>query len=190
MNAEAKKRVGRPSARDKILKAAEQLVIQDGVQTLTLEEVAARAGVSKGGLFYHFPTKEDLLKAMVARVVELSDATEAEYEEILGGGPSSRLRAVIAVAKDRPFGDDKLSAALLAAAANDLSLLAPIREVTKQRFDKLKSSPIAFEAAAVIELAVTGLQMLELFGLDTLQKSDRDLILEWLDELAKGQTVG
>ncbi|SWD32702.1 transcriptional regulator [Klebsiella pneumoniae] len=48
-----------------ILIAASEIVKEEGVVKLTLEAVAQRAGVSKGGLLYHFPSKEALIKGMV-----------------------------------------------------------------------------------------------------------------------------
>ncbi|GCB56911.1 hypothetical protein rerp_33190 [Rhodococcus erythropolis] len=47
--------------RDRILDALEKLLLVSGVAQVTLEGVAAEAGVSKGGLLYHFPSKEALL---------------------------------------------------------------------------------------------------------------------------------
>ena len=44
----------RPSARARLLDAAVAVVRRDGAQALTLDAVAAEAGVSKGGLLYHF----------------------------------------------------------------------------------------------------------------------------------------
>ena len=41
-----------------ILDAANRIVIGQGVERLTLEQVAAEAGMSKGGLLYHFPRKK------------------------------------------------------------------------------------------------------------------------------------
>ena len=41
--------------------------LTSGAVHLTLDAVAERAGVSKGGLLYHFPSKESLLQAMVDR---------------------------------------------------------------------------------------------------------------------------
>ncbi len=45
--------------------AASEIVKEEGVVKLTLEAVAQRAGVSKGGLLYHYPSKEALIKGMV-----------------------------------------------------------------------------------------------------------------------------
>ena len=56
--------------RQKILAAASQIVQCKGVAKLTLEAVAKEAGVSKGGLLYHFSNKEALIEGMIVRGVE------------------------------------------------------------------------------------------------------------------------
>jgi AcrR family transcriptional regulator len=50
---------------------------------VTLEAVAAEAGVSKGGLLYHFPTKDALLEALVQDWLDRFEAdVEAEAGEL------------------------------------------------------------------------------------------------------------
>jgi TetR/AcrR family transcriptional regulator len=54
-----------------LLEAALDLFVEKGFAATRVEEVAARAGVSKGTLFLYFPSKEDLFKAVVrASVIE------------------------------------------------------------------------------------------------------------------------
>jgi len=48
-----------------LLEAALDLFVEKGYAATRVEEVAARAGVSKGTLFLYFPSKEDLFKAVV-----------------------------------------------------------------------------------------------------------------------------
>ncbi|MDB5743334.1 MAG: transcriptional regulator, TetR family [Polaromonas sp.] len=48
-----------------LLKAALELFVEKGFAATRVEEVAARAGVSKGTLFLYFPSKEELFKAVV-----------------------------------------------------------------------------------------------------------------------------
>ncbi|MEJ1155735.1 MULTISPECIES: TetR/AcrR family transcriptional regulator [Microbacterium] len=62
-----------PLAREKVLDAFEQIMIDDGERAATLEATARAAGVSKGGLLYHFGTKEALELALVARLSVLVD---------------------------------------------------------------------------------------------------------------------
>jgi AcrR family transcriptional regulator len=56
------------SARERVIEAAYAVAERAGVAALTLDAVAAEAGVSKGGLLYHFPSKEALLSGMVDRL--------------------------------------------------------------------------------------------------------------------------
>ena len=62
----AAKRERRKEARPgELLDAALDLFVEKGYAATRSEEVAARAGVSKGTLFLYFPSKEELFKAVV-----------------------------------------------------------------------------------------------------------------------------
>ena len=52
-----------------LVQAALQLFVEKGFAATRSEEVAARAGVSKGTLFLYFPSKTDLLKAVIAKTL-------------------------------------------------------------------------------------------------------------------------
>jgi AcrR family transcriptional regulator len=54
--------------RERILFGAEEVVLRDGVAHLTLEAAANEAGISKGGILYHFGTRAALVAAMVERL--------------------------------------------------------------------------------------------------------------------------
>ncbi|MBF6129240.1 TetR/AcrR family transcriptional regulator [Nocardia brasiliensis] len=58
------------NTRDRILDALESLLLEKGMSHVTLENVAATAGVSKGGLLYHFKSKDALLAGLVRRLTE------------------------------------------------------------------------------------------------------------------------
>lgn len=83
------KRERRKEARPgELLDAALDLFVEKGFAATRSEEVAARAGVSKGTLFLYFPSKEDLLKAVVrenisGRFQEWND----EFEKFDGNTP-------------------------------------------------------------------------------------------------------
>lgn len=57
--------------RDRLLDAFEELLIEHGERAATLDGVAAAAGVSKGGLLYHFGSKAALIDGLLARLSEL-----------------------------------------------------------------------------------------------------------------------
>ena len=48
-------------------------MLRDGVARLTLEAAAAEAGLSKGGVLYHFPTRDALVAGMVSKIIEEFD---------------------------------------------------------------------------------------------------------------------
>ena len=60
------------STRDKVLDAFEALLIAEGERAATLEAVAARAEVSKGGLLYHFKSKDALIDGLLERLARLA----------------------------------------------------------------------------------------------------------------------
>ncbi|KIH97092.1 TetR family transcriptional regulator [Streptomonospora alba] len=61
------------TTRDRILDALEGVLIERGPSAVTLESVAAAAGVSKGGLLYHFPSKGAMMTGLVRRLAERAE---------------------------------------------------------------------------------------------------------------------
>jgi AcrR family transcriptional regulator len=75
------------SARDRILDAAEDLICNSGIAGFTLDAVAHAAGFSKGGLLYHFSSKDNLISGlqqrMVSRLEQALQDAERQREPIL-----------------------------------------------------------------------------------------------------------
>jgi len=87
-----------------IVDAATTLVAQRG-SAVSIAEIAAAAGVSKGGLLYHFPTKEDLLRAGALELFEsfrtrVYDAAQHEPEGTPGRLNRAYIRTSFADAAD------------------------------------------------------------------------------------------
>lgn len=57
-----------------IIDVATRFLARNGSRGTSLGEIAAEAGVSQAGLLYHFPTKEELLNAVLDRRDEVEDA--------------------------------------------------------------------------------------------------------------------
>src|ERR1700759_5589934 len=55
------------ATRDRIVQAAADLMYARGVNATTLDDVIAASGVSKSQLYWHFPGKDDLIHAVIAR---------------------------------------------------------------------------------------------------------------------------
>ena len=81
--------------RDAILDAARSVFMELGYSRFTMRKVATAAGISLGNLNYHFPRKDDLLKALLEMIF---DGYIAEFERrrsAAGSSPSLQLAAVL-----------------------------------------------------------------------------------------------
>jgi len=174
-----------PAARGRILDAAEQLVADQGASSLTLDAVAQAAGVSKGGLLYHYPNKDALLAAMIERHCDdLDERCARELEGLPADQPSSRLKASILGVLTPRAGREDLGAALLAAAANKPALLDGARARYADHVAQLTASGGCFARSAVIMLAVDGLMLGEVWRLTPFTSEQRELIVKELLRLA------
>jgi len=96
-----------PRARESVLDAFEQLLVDDGERAATMDATARAAGVSKGGLLYHFASKDALERALLQRLAEL-------VEEDLAAMASSPDGAVVFFLRTSVMDDDPLDRALIA----------------------------------------------------------------------------
>ncbi|HET8883764.1 MAG TPA: TetR/AcrR family transcriptional regulator [Solimonas sp.] len=173
---------GRPSSREAMLDAAEAVVVGQGAVRLTLDAVARQARVSKGGVMYHFPSKEALLQALVTRAIERSHAAREKLQPT-SPAPGQVLRAYVRASVGDPLGNDRVSAALLSVVASDPKLMAPVREFFRKRLPAI-GKDVPFERAALIHLATEGLWLMDLFKLSPFTRAQRATIVRRLAELA------
>ena len=84
--------------RQRILDAAAAAFRRDGIASVTLKDIAERAGLQTGSLYYHFDGKEDLVEAVLSAGTEGALAATREAVAALGpkADPLARLRAAIA----------------------------------------------------------------------------------------------
>ncbi|MEV4012251.1 TetR/AcrR family transcriptional regulator [Nonomuraea angiospora] len=137
--------------RDELLDAAEDLLCDQGSSALTLAAVADRAGVSKGGLLYHYGTKEALIKGMVERLIE-------DFDQLMGTQPGETyteryLHATLAAVRSGRL----RRWAVVTGASGNLFLLAPLREaMARWHREGLGEEPDP-RAAQIVRLACEGL---------------------------------
>lgn len=104
--------MARPSLRADVLAATADLVLERGVGELTLERAAAAAGVSKGGLLYHFPTKAALVGAVVDDVLDRFEAA-VDTRSAEDARPAAWAHAYVDATFDVEASRPDLAAALL-----------------------------------------------------------------------------
>jgi AcrR family transcriptional regulator len=156
----------------RILDAAENLIIARGVAALTLEAAAREAGVSKGGLLYHFASKEALLEALLGR---LAAFIAQEFAACVAAQPEGRGRVALAML-EWGFGESEMAcnerheragAVFLAAFHHDPALLAPMRAVIANMRAAVAADGLPPGHGAAIMAAGDGLFMARLFSLYT-----------------------
>ena len=169
----------RSTAREAILAATGRVIAEMGARHLTLEAVAREAGVSKGGLLYHFPSKDALLAAMVEDFCrQLAEAAPVE-----GAAPlmesATLLREVIAhrIFAHSQKGDMRMAHGMIAAIAERPSLLAPLTAYHRGLWGRVKDGPQP-ERAILSWLALEGLFFLEIFNTSPFSADERKDIIE------------
>lgn len=181
----AKRSPGRPSLRPQLLDAALDLIAEDGVGALTYEALSLRTGVSKGGLLYHFPSKDALLEALTERLVDrYAEARRAATEE-LPDSPSRELKGyAIASLQNRSKADGASARLKMSGVWN--------RRVGKayyaRRFREMAAG-MDRDRAAIVHLAVEGLWYMELAGVSPFTATERRRIVMLLLRLADGGEI-
>lgn len=177
--------MARPARREQILAAAEQIVRRDGVARLTLDAVAAEAGTSKGGLLYHFGSRDALVSGMLER--HLASFTAA-LEGAMAADPRTPGRwtrgYLQAAAPLEGPADDVVTAGLLAAMASSPALADPLRARYAGWRERMADDGLDEADALVVALAADGLWMADLLGFAAPTGEQRRRVLARLRELA------
>ncbi|MGW6378975.1 TetR/AcrR family transcriptional regulator [Rhodococcus sp. NPDC055112] len=98
-----------PATKSKLLDAFIEILINQGERSATIEAVATTAGVSKGGLLYHFGSKDALVEGLIARLAELATADVKAMRTAAEGAAAYYVRT-------SAFENSALSLALVATA--------------------------------------------------------------------------
>jgi AcrR family transcriptional regulator len=137
------------SAREKILTAASELLLNEGFSTLTQQAVAARAGVRQSHVTYYFPTRNDLLRATAQYGVE------ALFDPITNGEATGlpsleSFRTLLMPDKtDRQW--FRLMTGLLIASDEDESIRPWLREFDARILQKLAAGFAAVGVAITVD---------------------------------------
>ncbi|MEJ5914334.1 TetR/AcrR family transcriptional regulator [Pseudokineococcus sp. 1T1Z-3] len=154
------------TARDRVLDAYERLLVDAGPAAATLDAVSATAGVSKGGLLYHFPSKEALVRGLLERLRHrgLEDA------ERIRTAPEGATAAWLRTSSPPLHDDSGLSrtyvAALRVAGSEDAAEHAPavFAEIDDGWFTALREQLGDAARARLVQLVGDGLYLAALSG--------------------------
>lgn len=176
---------GKTSSKQKILTAAEELSRETGPGHLSLDAVAMRAGVSKGGLLYNFPTKAKLLEALVERHLEEFDRAMREREEASGNTPNGVTKAYLDLVIRELECRQPPASGLMAALAEAPHFLDPVRHFQRIFLDRIKENASDPTFAVIIFLALQGIRSMELFNIGILTDEESQRVVERMRALVE-----
>lgn len=166
--------------RQKILEAAAEISRESGPGNLSLDAVAARAGVSKGGLLYHYPSKTALLKAVVESFVASFDEELVRRKDTKTGRPDAMLEAYLELFVEDHDCRRPPPSGLLAALSQDPDFLVPVRRHNRALLDRMRQTASDPAMALVVYLAIQGMRGMSLLGLDVISDDEFDEAVEKL----------
>ena len=162
---------------DRLLDAAEAVVVRQGIASLTLDAVAAEAHMSKGGLLYHFPSKDRLVEALVRRSAEAWRACYMDAYRRIPEGPGRMARALLRhCLSDAQGWTDQLrhsSSAVFVALAQNPSLIEPMRAVYSDLHRRIGEDGLPPGVGQAVAAAIDGLWLYWVLGL---ARVDQDLM--------------
>lgn len=169
-----------------ILTAAAKVVNSQGALGMTLEAVAKEAGISKGGLLYHFPSKDALVEGMIEHMVQgLTERIREAYEQDDFGTNQGRWLRALTRANFQSE-DLALGAGLTAAALLNPELLEVNRKAYETRQTLIEQDGVDVVLANIIRLVGDGIWFSELLGFAPPQEPLKVKIMERLLSLTTG----
>ena len=134
---------GKPSQRqgtfDKILAAALDLFVSRGFEGTTVDEIAEAVGLTKGAIYFHFATKDDVLLALLDQVER--NFVDPMDRRVRRAGPSARDKFVAFAHQQSELGVGRTKLAILAIktssdlAGGDEQLGPRIRHIYRRLYD-------------------------------------------------------
>ncbi|WP_164667792.1 TetR/AcrR family transcriptional regulator [Virgibacillus doumboii] len=157
--------MGRSSRKMEILNAASKIVSEQGIFNLTLDAVAKEAGISKGGLLYHFPSKEAMVEGMVQHLTSNYREKIAHNVSIDSNDKGKWTRSYVDVTFNQVYQNKDMNSGLLAAKAVNAALLDPIRHLYSEWQEEIENDGLDPIKATIIRLATDGMWLAELFDI-------------------------
>ena len=164
--------------RDAILDAAEHILGESGAPCLTLDAVAERAGISKGGLTYNFASKEALLSALIERETAGLRQGIEKLRAGQSGGSYPDLAALIHLLRQDREPDRRKTAKTLAALMHSPESLQSARDFLQWMAAKFSGNTPADRHARLIFMAVQGVFLLNGLGLLEIPRKARNHLLQ------------
>lgn len=158
--------MSKEDVREAILDATEKVIRERGLTETKIEDIAKEAGVSKGGIFFHFSSKKSLLLGVVERYEEILYALRDDIYEELPPQPSRIMKATIMALMEHPkrLGDNIFT--MLA----DKEIRDAVGVIKKKVTDEMLADTEDPKTAATALLIFEGLCFTDMFEKDIISR--------------------
>jgi AcrR family transcriptional regulator len=172
------------SARDRILDAAEAVLLRDGLGGLSVDAVVRAAKASKGAFFHHFASKEAMLTALIERLTAQVGAQIAARAARDRGRRGGSLRAQCEVLFAMPAVERRRLQALVMsvvlAAIESKPIAARIRASNRKGVADAVAEGVPVGRALVVHAALDGFWLGETLGTTVLTRRERAAVRDTL----------
>lgn len=177
----------RTSSRTEILDAAIRVVDALGAPDITYASVANEAGMTKAGVMYHFPSRDEMMVAVIEHVI---DRWQAELEAALAhpfaeSTLTDRVKAFLTFAGEGSVTQGEF--VVFAEAVGRPELSAPWRDYLHKWFDF--GTDIDTTPQLIVWLAINGLWISDATGVTTVTPAQRSALLSRLLQLVEGTSA-
>ncbi|MGU3540189.1 TetR/AcrR family transcriptional regulator [Methylobacterium sp. A54F] len=173
-----------------ILDAAESLLRRSGSRTLTIDAVAAEAGLSKGGVLHHYASKDALVTALAARKVRRLREGIAARAAALPPGPANLPVAAVAHAREVYAEECGFPDSLLLATAENPAALSAFRDFLAEQRAALEGCGGRPGAGSALLFSILGLMMSRSLGYHSLEGAELDELFGALEARARALPEG
>lgn len=168
-----------------ILDAAERLIRRSGTRTLTMDAVAAEAGLSKGGVLHHYASKDALISALAERRLRAIKDDIAAHEAAQTPGAAAMPLALIAHARRVYDEEDGFPRALLLASAENPEAFAGFNAFLRHQLAAMEEAAHHPGAGAALTFATLGLLITRTLGFHTLGGAELERLFSALESAAR-----
>lgn len=152
--------------RGALLDAATAVIVRQGLARLTVDAVARTAGVTKGGLFHHFASKDELIRGVLGTMLAQA---ESHLAEVMAADPEPYgrfTRAYLAGACDKQGPEAAASRSLCVAMLGDPALSGTWRDWVAAKVAEHAATDDSTRCA-MVRLAADGIWLASLDSADS-----------------------
>ncbi len=179
----SEKHQGRTSKREFLLDVATDIVAQHGLAQLTINALVLASEISKAGVIYHFKTRDDLIAALVERIIAQFDVMQRNRQS---ENPNPTIKStLLELCNDTfemPDNQRLFLTNMLAAASLYPQLIGPVQRMYGDVYQHMNQFGPDAGKAMLLAAAFDGITLLELLNFHQFSAEQRQILRQALEQ--------